>query len=54
MVGGRRGSAKSDFVSKAILIKHLMRGRGGSENGKNYLTPYMDGPLVKYLALVNL
>ena len=26
---GRGGSAKSDFISKAVLIKHLMRGGGG-------------------------
>ena len=29
MVEGKGGSAKSDFVSKAVLIKHLMRGAGG-------------------------
>ena len=28
MVGGRGGSAKSDFISKGSLIKRLMRGRG--------------------------
>ena len=27
-MGGRGGSAKSDFISKGSLIKHLMRGRG--------------------------
>ena len=27
--GGRGGSAKSDFISKVVLIKHLMRGGGG-------------------------
>ena len=27
--GGRGGSAKSDFISKGSLIKHLMRGGGG-------------------------
>ena len=44
MVGGRGGSAKSDFISKGALIKHLMRGEGGSKKGKNHLTSYMDGP----------
>ena len=43
MVGGGGGSAKSDFISKLVLIKHLMRGEGGS--GKNYLRSYMDEPL---------
>ena len=42
---GKWGSAKSDFISKVVLIKHLMRGEGGSKNGKNHLTSYMDGPL---------
>ena len=42
--GGRGGSAKSDFVSKGTLIKHLMRGEGGSKKGKNHLTSYMDSP----------
>ena len=45
MVGGEGGSAKSDFISKEVLIKHLMRGGGGSKNGKNHLTSYMDVPL---------
>ena len=44
MVGGRVGSAKSDFISKEALIKHLIRGGGGSKKGKNHLTSYMDGP----------
>ena len=26
---GEGGSAKSDFISKGLLIKHLMRGGGG-------------------------
>ena len=42
--GGRGGSAKSDFIAKGSLIKHLMRGKGGSKKGKNHLTSYMDGP----------
>ena len=25
------GSAKSDFISKGALIKHLMRGKGGGK-----------------------
>ena len=44
MVGGRGDSAKSDFISKGSLIKHLMRGEGGSKKGKNHLASYMDGP----------
>ena len=28
------GSAKSDFISKGALIKHLMRGGGGVEKGQ--------------------
>ena len=43
--GGRGGSAKSDFISKGSLIKHLMRGEGGSKNTKNHLISYMDDPL---------
>ena len=43
--GGGGGSAKSDFISKGPLIKRLMRGGGGSKNGKYHLTSYMDGPL---------
>ena len=47
MAWGRGDSAKSDFISQGSLIKHLMRGGGGgSKNGKNHLTSYMDGPLV--------
>ena len=42
--GGRGGSAKSDFISKGSLIKHLMRGGGGSKNTKNHLISYMDDP----------
>ena len=34
MVGGMGGSAKSDFISKEALIKHLMRGGGGVKKGK--------------------
>ena len=45
MVGGRGGSAKSDFISKGAVIKHLMRGEGESKKGENHLTSYMDGPL---------
>ena len=43
---GRGGLAKSNFISKGSLIKHLMRdgGGGGSRKGKNHLTSYMDGP----------
>ena len=44
MVGGRGGSAKSDFIRNGALIKYLMRGVGGSKKGKNHLTSYMDGP----------
>ena len=36
-MGGGGGSAKSDFVSKGSLIKHLMRGGGGLKNTKNHL-----------------
>ena len=32
--GGRGGSAKSDFISKGSLIKHLMRGEGGQKRLK--------------------
>ena len=42
MVGGRGGSAKSDFITKGALIKHLMMG-GGSKN-QNHLTSYVDVP----------
>ena len=52
---GREGgdSAESDFISsKVAIIKHLMRGGGGgSKNGKNHLTSYMDGPLCKHFLL---
>ena len=41
---GEGGSAKSDFITKGSLIKHLMRGEGGSKKGKNHLTSYMDSP----------
>ena len=41
---GEGGSAKSDFISKGALIKHLIRGEGVSEKCKNHLTSYMDGP----------
>ena len=34
MVGGRGGSAKSDFVTKGSLIKHLVRGGGGVKKGQ--------------------
>ena len=44
MVGGEGGLAKSDFISKAVVIKYLMRGGGGSKKVKNHLTSYMDGP----------
>ena len=33
-VGGRGGAAKSDFISKEALIKHLMRGGGGVKKGQ--------------------
>ena len=39
------GRGKGDFKSKGALIKHLMRGGGGSKNGKNHPTSHMDGPL---------
>ena len=31
---GRGGSAKSDLITKGSLIKHLMRGEGGSKMPK--------------------
>ena len=31
---GEGGSAKSDFISKGALIKHLMRGGRGSKRAK--------------------
>ena len=34
MVGGKGGSAKSDFISKGALIKRLMRGEGGQKRAK--------------------
>ena len=34
MVVGEGGSAKSDFINKGALIKHLMRGGGGSQKGR--------------------
>ena len=43
---------KSDFNLKEALIKHQMRGKGGSKKGKS--TSYMDGPLSnipKYILL---
>ena len=33
-MGGGGGSAKSDFISKGSLIKHLMRGGGGVKKDK--------------------
>ena len=45
MVEGDGGSAKSDFIGKGAVIRHLMR---GSKYGKNHLTSYMDGPLEIY------
>ena len=32
---GRGGSAKSDFISKGALIKHLIRGGGGKKKQKS-------------------
>ena len=44
---GEGGSAKSDFITKGSLIKHLMRGGGGGvKKGQNHLTSYMVGPLM--------
>ena len=31
---GEGGSAKSDFIAKGSLIKHLMRGGGGVKKGQ--------------------
>ena len=31
---GEGGSAKSDFISKGSLIKHMMRGGGGVKKGQ--------------------
>ena len=31
---GKGGSAKSDFISKGVLIKHLMRGEGDRKRAK--------------------
>ena len=31
---GEGGSAKSDFISKVLLIKHMMRGEGGQKRAK--------------------
>ena len=33
--------AKSDFIKKWALTKHMMR---GVKKGQNYLTPYMTSP----------
>ena len=38
------GSAKSDFITKGALIKHLMMGGGGSKKDQNHLTSYVDVP----------
>ena len=46
MAWGEGDSAKSDFISKGSLIKHLMRGGGGSKKTKNRLISYMDDPYV--------
>ena len=37
---GEGGSTKSDFISKGIVIKHLMT--RGSKKAENYLTSFMD------------
>ena len=31
---GEGGSAKSDLISKEVLLKHLMRGEGGQKMAK--------------------
>ena len=43
---GKGGSAKSDFILKGALTKHLMRGGRGSKKGQNHLTSYMDVSLM--------
>ena len=35
MVGGRGGSAKSDFIAKGSLMKHLMREEGVKKGQKS-------------------
>ena len=36
---GKGGSAKSDFILKGVLTKHLMKGEeGGANKGKTVLT----------------
>ena len=44
MAGGEGGSAKSDFIAKGSLIKHLIREEGGQKREKSS-TSYMEGPL---------
>ena len=43
------GSAKSDFISKGLIIEHLIRGEVGQKKGKNHLTSYMDGLLLSWV-----
>ena len=40
---GERGSAKSDFICKGAL-KTSDEGGGGSKQGENHVTSYVDGP----------
>ena len=47
---GEGGSAKSDFITKRPLIKHLMTVEGGRKRAENHLTSYMDDPFA-YLNL---
>ena len=43
---GRGGSAKSDFISKGALIKHLMRGGGGVKKGQKSSDVIYGRPLI--------
>ena len=53
MVGGRGGSAKSDFISNEALIKHLMRGGGGVKKGQKSSDVIYGRPLAYIIALPN-
>ena len=44
---GKGGSAKSDFISKGSLIKHLMRGGGGVKKWQKSSDVIYGRPLIK-------
>ena len=48
MVGGEGGSAKSNFITKGSLIKHLMRGGGEVKKGQKSSDVIYGRPLGYY------